>query len=85
MKIPDSAQGRLWPRAAQHHRAHQPRQHLGQMKLVVEAVLGFGRITPRVLALFEGVAVSADGAFDVGQHHVDPARSALRTPHGHPR
>src|SRR6185312_7376436 len=75
MKIVDGAQFRLWPRLAQRHGARQSRQHLGKAKPAVESVSRLSQIAPRVLGLPHGVVAAADGALDVAQHHVHPARA----------
>ena len=75
MKIARHAQNRLGMRLAQHHGARQSRQYRAQVKSAVETVRRFRQVEARVLALSDRVVTAADGALDVAQQHVDPARA----------
>ena len=66
-------QQRLCARAAEQHGAQQSWHEFGEAKAAVESVRGFAGIAPRVLGLSDGMAGAADGSFDVGEQHVDPA------------
>ena len=60
---------------AEHHRPGQSRQHRTQVKSAVETVRRFRQVEARVLALPDRMVAAADGALDVAQQHVDPARA----------
>lgn len=55
MKIARQAKIRFRTWFAEHERARQSRQHLGQAKPAVEPVLRFGEVTSCVLGLFDGM------------------------------
>ena len=75
MKIARHAQGRIWMRLAQHHRARQSPPQFAQAKPTVETVRSFRQAEARVLALPDRAIAATVGAFDVAQQYVDPSRS----------
>ena len=77
LEIVCHAQRHLGTRLAAHHRPDQMRQHLTELKSAIETIGRFGQISPCTPGLTDGVVAPADGAFDLGRHHIDPARPSL--------
>ncbi len=75
MKIVRQTQDRLRTRPAEHHRAPVVAASR-QAKTAVESVGGFGQIAARILGLADRVVAAADGALDVGEQDIHPARAA---------
>lgn len=75
MNIVHGAQIRLRPRLAQGYGAHQSWYQLGEAKTAIESIGRLGQVAPCGLGLPHGVAAATDGASDVAEQHIDPARA----------
>lgn len=73
IEIARQTQSWLGVRLAGHDGVRKSRRHVGEAKSSVETVGGFGEVATRVLGLSDRVVGAADGAFDVGEHDIDPA------------
>ncbi|UIE44548.1 hypothetical protein KOJCDNHJ_02843 [Xanthomonas citri pv. punicae] len=72
MKIARCPQNRLWTWVGLHHGRGKSWQHLAQAESTIKTIGRFSQVTPCVFTLRDGVIHTADGAFEVAQHHVDP-------------
>ena len=74
-EVARETQTRFGARLAGHDGVRKSWGHFGEAKSAVESISGFGEVATRVLGLADRVVHTTDGAFDVGEKDIDPARA----------